>query len=223
MFMLFLLLMEYHLLPDLVHEWLGISVFVLFAIHNILNYRWYAVLLKGKYSAIRVIQTVLNFLLIIVMVLCTVSALFVSRKIFAGLNLHAGMFGRTLHMKASAWMFILMNIHLGLHFGMFIGMVNRFNPPVLFKAVVKWLLRVAVLITAIYGIIVFMQRDFYEELFVTEVFRGNFDKKTVLVKVTYFLQTVAMSVTFTSIAYYAKKFGLFIKKFQRKKQNEKNN
>lgn len=92
MLVLFLLLMEYHLLPDVVHEWLGISVFVLFVAHNALNYKWYAVLFKGKYSAMRIIHTVLNFLLMIMMLLCMISALFVSKEVFAGLNLQAGMF-----------------------------------------------------------------------------------------------------------------------------------
>ena len=46
MFVLFLLLMEYHLLPEATHEWLGIAVFILFIAHNALNYKWYAVLFK---------------------------------------------------------------------------------------------------------------------------------------------------------------------------------
>lgn len=205
MFVLFLLLMEYHLLPDVTHEWLGISVFVLFVVHNALNYKWYAVMFKGKHSVMRIIQTVLNFLLVITMLLCMISALFVSRELFAGLNLQAGMFGRTLHMKASAWTFILMSVHLGLHFGMFVGLAKRFNLTFLFRRIMKWVLRIAVLAVSVYGIVVFAQRGFYEELFVAEVFRGNFDEKTALVAFTFFLQTAAMSVTFASIAYYAKK------------------
>lgn len=223
MFVLFLLLMEYHLLPDVTHEWLGISVFVLFVVHNALNYKWYAVMFKGKYSVMRIIQTVLNFLLVITMLLCMISALFVSRELFAGLNLQAGMFGRTLHMKASAWTFILMSVHLGLHFGMFVGLAKRFNLTFLFRRIMKWVLRIAVLAVSVYGIVVFAQRGFYEELFVAEVFRGNFDEKTALVAFTFFLQTVAMSVTFVSIAYYAKKLGLCIKKTRKEKRNEKIN
>lgn len=221
MFVLFLLLMEYHLLLDVAHEWLGISVFVLFIAHNALNYKWYTVLFKGKFSTMRTIQTVLNLLLMITMLLCVISALFVSREVFAGLNLQAGMFGRTLHMKGSAWTFILMSVHLGLHFGMFVGMTKRFNLPERFKTIIKWALRIIVLAIAVYGIVVFVQRGFYEELFVVEVFRGNFDEKTALVAFAFFLQTAAMSVTFVSVAYYAKKLGLFIKKIRKEKGNEK--
>ena len=152
-----------------------------------------------------------------------IRALFVSREVFAGLNLQAGMFGRTLHMKASAWTFILMSVHLGLHFGMFVGMTKCFNLPERFKTIIKWALRIIVLAITVYGIVVFVQRGFYEELFVVEVFRGNFDKKTALVAFAFFLQTAAMSVTFLSIAYYTKKLGLFIKKIRKEKGNEKVN
>ena len=77
MFVLFLLLMEYHLLPSVAHEWLGISVFVLFIAHNALNYKWYAVLFKGKYTAIRIVQTVVNFLLWVAMICCIISSILV--------------------------------------------------------------------------------------------------------------------------------------------------
>lgn len=57
MFALFLLLMEQHLLPEALHEWLGLSLFVLVLVHNALNYRWYAVLARGRYNALRAVQT----------------------------------------------------------------------------------------------------------------------------------------------------------------------
>ena len=68
MIVLFLLLMEEHLIPDGTHEWLGISLFVLFIAHNVLNYKWYKALFKGRYNAVRIVQTVVNALLMIVMI-----------------------------------------------------------------------------------------------------------------------------------------------------------
>ncbi len=83
MFVLFLLLMEYHLLSSVVHEWLGISVSVLFLAHNALNYKWYAVLFKGRYTAMRIVQTVVNFLLWIAMIGCIVSSILISGTVYA--------------------------------------------------------------------------------------------------------------------------------------------
>ena len=65
MYVLFLLLMGQCVLRGAAHEWLGIAVGVLFVLHNVLNYRWYKALFKGKYTALRAVQTAVNFLLML--------------------------------------------------------------------------------------------------------------------------------------------------------------
>lgn len=46
-----LFLMGYHLWGDTVHEWVGARMFILFILHHILNWRWWAGIFKGKYTA----------------------------------------------------------------------------------------------------------------------------------------------------------------------------
>ena len=55
MAVLFLLLMGYHLFENFQHEWIGASVFVLFIAHNVLNWRWYKNLFKGRYNTARIL------------------------------------------------------------------------------------------------------------------------------------------------------------------------
>ena len=94
MYILFLLLMGYHLFENLHHEILGATVFVLFFIHNGLNWRWYKNLFKGKYTLSRSLQTGCNLLLCAAM-LCTIaSALMLSRDVFYFLNLTNSGLGR---------------------------------------------------------------------------------------------------------------------------------
>lgn len=57
-----LLLMPYELVGQVAHEWLGIGIFVLFIAHHILNGKWSRNLLKGKYTPLRIWQTILFFL-----------------------------------------------------------------------------------------------------------------------------------------------------------------
>ena len=220
MFVLFLLLMEYHLLSSVVHEWLGISVFVLFLAHNALNYKWYAVLFKGRYTVMRIVQTVINFLLWLAMIGCMVSGMLVSGTVFAWLHINGAQVGRTLHLIATAWAFILIGIHLGLHWANFVRMAKRIKLPELAAKIIKWLCRAVVLAIGIYGIVVFIQRAFYEELFLITMFK-QFDYD--ISAFAYLLQTIAMSVTFIGITYYLKKLGIFIKKIRKEKQNEKVN
>ena len=107
MYILFLLLMGYHLFENLHHEILGATVFVLFFIHNGLNWRWYKNLFKGKYTLSRSLQTGCNLLLCTAM-LCTIAAaLMLSRDVFYFLNLTNSGLGRKLHMVATVWTFLL--------------------------------------------------------------------------------------------------------------------
>ncbi len=54
-----LLLMTYELIGQVSHELLGIIMFVLFILHHILNSRWIKNLIRGEYTALRTLQTVL--------------------------------------------------------------------------------------------------------------------------------------------------------------------
>lgn len=205
MYLIFVALMQEHLWSDGLHEWLGIVLFVLFIAHNILNFRWYQSFFRGKYTATRITLATINITLLAVMLCCMVSSVFVSGKVFAFLDLGGARFGRTLHLVSTAWVFILMSLHMGLHL---IPLANKFKKN-------NKLLRagqiLAVLLAA-YGVYVFIDRAFYEELFyLTEFKFFDTDKSAVL----YFFETVAMSSTFASIAYYGRKL-LPVKKDRRK-------
>ena len=122
---LFIVLMAYHITGNTVHEWLGISLFVLFILHHILNIGWYKTVFRGRYSPMRIFMLVLNCLLFIAMLGMMVSGIMLSREVFGFLHLRAGMFGRRLHMVSTAWGYLLMSMHLGMHWGMVVGMVSR--------------------------------------------------------------------------------------------------
>ena len=202
MTVLFLLLMEYHLLSDAPHEWIGASVFLLFLGHNVLNYRWYKNLFKGKYTATRILQTTVNFLLWIAMLGCIVSAMCISGHVFAFMNIGAARFGRTLHLAATVWAFLLMSFHLGLHFQMFIGMArNILKPGDTARVVLKWIGRAVVLGISAFAVYVFIQRTMWEEMFLLTEFKWYDYEKTIL---GYFFESAAIMVSFAAVGYYLK-------------------
>ena len=57
-------LMAYSLLGEIAHEWLGIAMSALFILHHVLNRKWYGGLCKGRYSAVRLLGTVTDLLLL---------------------------------------------------------------------------------------------------------------------------------------------------------------
>jgi len=54
---LLLALMAYQVTGQALHEWAGVSMFLLFLAHNILNAGWYRGLPRGKYTALRKLWT----------------------------------------------------------------------------------------------------------------------------------------------------------------------
>ena len=121
-----LFLMGYHLWGDAAHEWVGAGMFLLFILHHILNWRWWAGICKGRYTAVRTLQTVIDLLTLAAMLGLMVSGVILSSKVFAFLHIRGHMaFARRLHMTASYWGFLLMAAHLGLHWGMLLGAARK--------------------------------------------------------------------------------------------------
>ena len=126
MSVILLFLMSYQIVGERAHEWIGSAMGILFISHIYLNSWWYKNLLKGKYTLFRVIQTIINFLILGSMLSSMFSGIMMSRYVFKFLSLEKNMsFARLLHMGAAYWGFTLMSVHLGLHWGIMLGMFNR--------------------------------------------------------------------------------------------------
>lgn len=116
MMLLLPLLMAYSLIGEDLHEVLGIIMSLLFIGHHILNRQWWKTLTKGTYNGARILNTVVNLLLVAFMILQPVSGLLMSKHVLKGISLPgaAGLL-RTIHMPLAYWGFVLMSFHLGLH------------------------------------------------------------------------------------------------------------
>ena len=159
-----LLLMAYQLVGDEAHEWIGIIMFVLFVLHHILNMAWSRNVLKGKYNARRIAQTLLVVLILLCMCGSMVSGIILSRYVFAPLNIRAGMaWARSVHMICAYWGFVFMSIHLGFHWNMVISMAGKVIPKKQgghAKAGIT-IMRVIAVVIAVYGIFAFVKRDIF--------------------------------------------------------------
>jgi len=105
----------------LVHEILGIILFVLWVVHLVLNRAWIKGMLKGKYNALRIVRTVINCGVILCVLLLIVSGIILSNHLFAWLEIESGAsFARTAHMLASHWYLFFVSLHIGLHLSLFV-------------------------------------------------------------------------------------------------------
>lgn len=156
------LLMAYHLTGSALHEWVGTAVFVLFLLHHYLNRHWYKGLFKGRYSAPRILITVVDFLLLIDMACIFYSGVMLSREVFGFLQLRAGMLGRRLHLVSTAWGFLLAAAHLGLHWGTAIRFVSKRLRPTRWMGIAA---KALALLLSLYGVYALISRQIVDRLF----------------------------------------------------------
>ena len=203
MYGLMLLLMGQCVLRGAAHEGLGISAGVLFALHCALNGSWYKALFKGKYSALRTVQTVVNLLLILVVLACMVSGILVSQHIFAVGRGRSLEFGRHLHLVATAWAFVLMTVHLGLHWSIFTALGRKLAVNERAKRSLRLISCLLTAALCLYGLYQFIDRRFWEELFHLIDYQKEYDSSQPLI--VYWAGTAALSVPFIAAAHYGKR------------------
>lgn len=153
-----MLLMTYELIGQSTHEWIGMGMFALFLIHHVLNRKWSGGLAKGKWTPLRVWQTVLVLWVLVTMLGSMVSGIVLSRSVFAFLPIRSGQScARTLHLLCAYWGFVGMSLHLGFHWSMMMGMAQKhFSKPSQSRT---WLLRLLAVGIAAYGVYAFVKRD----------------------------------------------------------------
>lgn len=167
-----LFLLGWHLFGNFPHEILGTGLFVLFSIHNILNFRWYRSLFRGRYTVFRAVQTAVILLLWLCIVLTAASSLMISRDVWAFLEVPGAAVGRKIHLVATAWLFVLSGVHLGFHGEAVVGKIRRF-----FKRRTKTAFTAGIFFTvltaaaAVYGAVVFVRRRLYSDLFLLSEFK----------------------------------------------------
>lgn len=184
MTVLLLLLMAYQIIGQELHEWIGAGMLMLFVSHNFLNLRWYRNLFKGKYKLLRIVQTVINFSLLLTMLCLGFSGVVMSRYVFAAFPVNGPIAtARTMHLAASYWGFVLMSIHLGFHWSMIFGMFRNLLNGKKKANIILW---VAIVLFAGYGLYLFIQKNIISYMFLKVQFVFfDFEQNTVSVFVEY--------------------------------------
>ena len=116
MALVFVAIMATALVQEAPHEWLGVTLFVLMAIHIVLNRKWLASIFRGHHSALRIVQIVVIVGLAACIIGQFASSLVLSKHAFGFLPAFPGAgWARSVHMLCSYWAFVLAFAHAGLH------------------------------------------------------------------------------------------------------------
>ena len=185
----------YRITGDTAHEWIGVSVFVLFIAHNGINFRWYKNMGKGAYTARRVIMTTVNALLALTLATLFITGFLQSRIVLSFLNLPGGMVLRQIHTTTAYWFLALIGVHLGLHWGMFTPFIGKNN-------VITIVMRILACLFAAFGAWSFFDRDMFAKLFLG----FSFDYwPPARPSVLFFAETLSVMGLYVFAAYYGMK------------------
>ena len=167
MFILFIILMGYHITGNKAHEILGVITFVFFILHHIVNIKWYKTLFKGKYNFYRVFQIIIDTFLFVAMIGIIVSSIIISSNVFSFLNIKITMFARNLHMVSTSWAFVLMAIHLGLHLSI---MLSKFTKKMQ-NSTFEYVYYLIMVLFIIFGIYAFIDNELFKDMFLLNKFK----------------------------------------------------
>lgn len=166
-----LFVMGYQFWGEAPHELVGTGMFLLFIIHHILNRHWYKKIFKGRYNTQRVLTLCIGFLLLVSMLAQIYSAVVMSRYVFDFLPFSGNMsLARRLHILGAYWGFLLMSLHLGIHWNMILGLFRktaRIKKNTKTRSIILFIIGAVI---ACYGICAFIRRDFLTYLLLQSEF-----------------------------------------------------
>jgi len=199
MTILMLLAMAYQLTGNFLHEIIGVTLFVLFFLHNMFNIKWYKSIYKGKYNLRRIISTVINLLLLSSMILLMITGIMISKDVFAFLEINGGFTVRQLHTFAAAWALVFMSVHVGMHWQMLINMIAKILGHTDKKIIVTIIMRFIAVGIVVYGIKSSFDLDIGSKLFMQTTFSyWNFDESTI----GFFLSYLSIMGIYIAVTYY---------------------
>lgn len=201
MYLLYLLLMGQYALRGAAHEWLGMAIGLLFLAHNALNLSWYRALGRGGRSAARTLQSIVNLPLALVMLLCMISGMLVSRHIFS-IGGRLIELGRRVHLCATAWGFVLMSLHLGMHGSLLTRSIRRAGRRRALSSLAAAL--------CVCGMILLVKRRFREELFLQIDYQKEYDYSLPLA--AHCAGSAALSAVFAAAGHWARRMLIGIKR-----------
>ena len=175
-----------------IHQICGITLFLLWAVHFVLNHRWFSSIFNEKYHPYRIMQLVVNIGVLISALFLMISGLLLLWFIPADWVGRGLGFARITHLLASHWYYVFMAFHLGLHAALIASKMKIHGT----------IPRVICMLVSLYGVYAFIIRRILKYLFgVQKFFFFDFERGYVLFALDY----ISILVLFGTMAHYLAK------------------
>lgn len=201
MFILLFVLMSFQITGQQIHEVIGIITFACFTLHHIFNWRWYKSVFKGKYTLFRLVFTFINMILLLDIILLFISGLMMSQYVFSMFSgLGSLSLARRIHMCASYWGFILMSIHMGMHWHIMLLPIKKkikSNSRYLHLSI----FRLLPIVFSVLGIIALIENQFISYMFLMTDYVFFDYGKSAFQFITEYLMISSLFITITYVVF----------------------
>ncbi|MBK0678720.1 DUF4405 domain-containing protein [Klebsiella oxytoca] len=193
-------LMGFHLWGENIHEWLGVSFLSIILLHNVLNVHWFKKIFHCDYTTFKIVQTIVNFILFILIFLAIISGLMLSRHVVPDMPFHSTTdFVRKTHMTSVHWGQIFIAVHLGLHWKMLATFFSKVWKIPLESAIAKYILPAIFIIIAVYGSYAFITREMLPYLLIQVDFAFFYYEES---KWIFYMDYLAVLILFSYLTRY---------------------
>jgi hypothetical protein len=199
----------YRITGNIIHELIGVSIFVFFIVHNVLNGRWYQRVFEKKNSLPATLNRAVNLLTLIAILVLLVSAVHISHTVFDFIPAEGSLLIRKIHVSAAYSSLILMSMHLGMHWGTIISMMRKMTRIKFATPFGIIMLRLSAVLIAGYGMYVSFERNVCSKLIAYYTYDFWNSGQSVLI---YFIDSMSVMGIYVFGTHYVLKFVLKYKR-----------
>lgn len=165
MALLIIILMDITITGMLWHEILGLSVFGVFAIHIILNLKWIKAigthLLNKQLNKRTKFVFILDLLIFLLVIGILITGILISNNIFHWFHIPNRGIYKKMHRFFSWWGFVLLSIHIGIHWGMMVQSLKNKSKILKGNKNIKIITAILYIAIAVYGIFTLSDAHIY--------------------------------------------------------------
>ncbi|MDR2340242.1 MAG: DUF4405 domain-containing protein [Deltaproteobacteria bacterium] len=200
--------LAYRITGDIAHEWIGVCVFALLVIHNIIHWSWYRRIFQGRYNFRRILNTIINIILLVTTATLIITGLLHSRTVLSFMHPSGGMLLRQIHTIAAYWCLLVISVHIGIHWEIIINHILKTIKKIGINHLPAIVTSCMVAIVLIYGVYSFLERDMPAKLFLGYSFDFWDENKN---EISFFTENISIMAVYIFLTHHIIKWIEYLK------------
>jgi hypothetical protein len=144
--------LSYWWLGNATHELAGTAMFLLLAVHNAFNRRFYGTITRTRLEARGLFNVAVTLALLLAMAALLVTSVLISNTLSGFMSPFGGFTARQIHTLAAYWALVIVAVHLGLRWPRIMGVARSILGISKLSPVRSWALRLIAVAIAAQGV-----------------------------------------------------------------------